>query len=880
MPHDPVPQWSAAEGVYAANDLIKSIKQHGMHLKGLGKQVSEAMSLAQVSQRLANTPLESVFTTQFLGTEEKETAFTLKAFEVWLSGQRKPTETERSMHVYAQQGQKLPGTPWQDVPANEGVDAWAHRLSTHQKLVSPHRVTFDEKAVFIQGLRPGLHEWLVTKHGATLANSTIEQVKELVKQQEVVQQEWPSAREPSSSAVASNVRRQSSGGGLGPEAKQTTSGSISTEELMALAVQRGLTVSKAPQQAGRSNLPWCDYHQANTHNTEDCRMAQNQQSRGPPPGARYQGPPPGMGARPPPGRPPPGRPPPSGHVHAMMVRDDSNMQCWGCGQYGHRQMYCPGPPPQQQWAQQQQQWPPPQQQWPPQQQQGQPQWPEQGRQWPQAHVHPWANKPTGMMMTQGPGPQYHEGQGPHYQQGPGRNMGPGPSNMQGRPQQPPSPQQPQASRPGQAEPVPHMAAHNGCEPSRSSAGARAMVVTAGDMSSSLMHGYAPPISHEDLCAYLQNLENVPGTDGEYVVALARGEKASVRAGPQRTTTALPHSFTQQPGVGAELPTPQRKTFLADAAPGALVRDYAAGGAAEPTLRELAAEIAQILQSELPALTAQRLSVAVGCAVGAHLERSKGLRRAGGTVALSAVQAQATETRPPPGTEGPASATSTGKPASAPMLQSEDKKKKKGHLFQAPNGVPFVGEPAKAWFDKGENMQAYLTASPGLAFVENASPTTGVSVTHPRGNSEVRPGQRVVCDSGANLMVATYREAAEGRWPVVEDPGSFFPLGPLSQVRHRVAGGVDVTYAAGTPFERTVKGVTCFLVPNISNTGAGVLLASTATQPVGAAVDPVMRSLRFRPFYGVEGSTDSTFCNLPVVYECEQQRPTVCMVMQA
>ena len=46
------------------------------------------------------------------------------------------------------------------------------------------------------------------------------------------------------------------------------------------------------------------------------------------------------------------------------------------------------------------------------------------------------------------------------------------------------------------------------------------------------------------------------------------------------------------------------------------------------------------------------------------------------------------------------------------------------------------------------------------------------------------------------------------------------------------------------------------------------------------MDPVMRSLRFRLFYGVEGSTDSTFCNLPVVYECEQQRPTVCMVMQA
>ena len=79
--------------------------------------------------------------------------------------------------------------------------------------------------------------------------------------------------------------------------------------------------------------------------------------------------------------------------------------------------------------------------------------------------------------------------------------------------------------------------------------------------------------------------------------------------------------------------------------------------------------------------------------------------------------------------------------------------------------------------------------------------TGISVTHPEGTSGPRPGQRVVIDGGANLMVATYREAAEGGWPVVEDPGSFFPLGPMSQVQHRVAGGVDVDMDAAFRFGR-------------------------------------------------------------------------------
>ena len=388
-----------------------------------------------------------------------------------------------------------------------------------------------------------------------------------------------------------------------------------------------------------------------------------------------------------------------------------------------------------------------------------------------------------------------------------------------------------------------------------------------------MHGCAQPLSHADLCAYLQSLENVPGTDKEYVVALAKGQRASVRANPQRTTTQVPHSFAQ---LAAGAPTPQRQTFVDNAAPGAAMRDYAAQGMGEPGLSSLASQLVTILESALPPHAAQRIAMEVGLAVGTHLERAKSsLRQAQqGAVALSAAGEQRKHEPP--------SAPAVG--ASSQRSQSEEpasqKPKKAVPEHQAPNGVPFVGEPSKAWYEHGDNLQAYRTANPGLAFLLNAKLATGISVTHPEGTSGPRPGQRVVVDGGANLMVATYREAAEGGWPVVEDPGSFFPLGPMSQVQHRVAGGVDVTYAAGTPFERTVKGVTCFLVPSISNTGAGVLLASTATQPVGAMVDPVLHSLRFRPFYGVEGSTDATCCNLPVRYECEQQRPTVCMAMQA
>ena len=390
------------------------------------------------------------------------------------------------MHQYAQQGKPLPAGPWQDVQASEGVGAWAHRLLTHEKLVGPHGVMFNTKQVFIQGLKPAVHDLLISKCGDELSGLDMAATEAKAKQLEDLLREFPRAHHQGSSAEASvSTRRQSSGGGRVSEAKHSPAHvEVSTDELLRLAQQRGLVLTSAAQSQGQSKLPWCEIHQATTHSTEECRQGPYQQNRGPPPGGRYPGQQQGMGGRPPMGRPQQGRPPPSGYVNTVMARDDRNIQCWGCGEYGHRAHSCPGPqqqwpqhwPPQQgpqQWPQQHgpQQWPQQQgpQQWPQQQgqqqhgpQQGPQQWPEQGQRRPPPHVHPWSQKPTGMMMTQGPGPQ--------GQQGPGANMGPASGGRTAQQQQQP---QGQAQWPEQ-EQMPHMAANNSYEHNGGGRGGRAM----------------------------------------------------------------------------------------------------------------------------------------------------------------------------------------------------------------------------------------------------------------------------------------------------------------------------------------------------------------------------------------------------------------------
>ena len=124
----------------------------------------------------------------------------------------------------------------------------------------------------------------------------------------------------------------------------------------------------------------------------------------------------------------------------------------------------------------------------------------------------------------------------------------------------------------------------------------------------------------------------------------------------------------------------------------------------------------------------------------------------------------------------------------------------------------------------------------------------------------------MADNGANVALSTYSTAAAKGWRTEEVPAFIFGAsGQQLPITHRVKGGVDVTYAKGTPHERTVHGVPTFLSDRISNSVAGFLLPQNALKPVGAYVDPHLCALRYKPFYGVNGSTDPTMCNLLIEY---------------
>jgi hypothetical protein len=190
------------------------------------------------------------------------------------------------------------------------------------------------------------------------------------------------------------------------------------------------------------------------------------------------------------------------------------------------------------------------------------------------------------------------------------------------------------------------------------------------------------------------------------------------------------------------------------------------------------------------------------------------------------------------------------------------------------GVPFFGDPPQEFYSSSAAQASFALQKPGLTFIRNATPATGITVK--QGN---RPSVRkltesdLVVDGGSNLCLATFDHAAEEDWATEAEGSSFHQMGPdVVTATHRVKGGITVVYAEGTEYERVVTGVRCLLVPKICHTSARVLLGSPATVPVGAYLDPVLQALRFRPFYGVNGSADARMCNLSTVQRYVQARP--------
>ena len=869
-----VPTWRAGEGVYEAHELVKQIKSYGTDMRAKGKNVTDGMVLAHTQQRLEGSPMWSAFEAARLercflapGKTDVDADFSLPAFAKWVLKERKPTERERTMHTRAAQGRAEPSGPWGQVQPDEGVDSFAHRLQVHEQLVKPHDVLFHTKTVFVQGLLSELRSQVVTKHVDDLPGWDLEKARAAAKKLEEINREYPGTRPGGNQGgpvAESTVQQRPSQAARVPPSEPKAP--MDVEALMQMAARLGLSV--APMQArdvtsrqgaarGVPPAQWCDFHRASSHSTEECHLnPRNQQQRqaSRPPG-------PGRGSQ----AGPSSRHASAGVVQAVVMpsgsergatRDEQGYgqappPCRECGDPGHGARFCP-------------------------------------------RVICYKCGDHGHRSHDCASAGRHQG---HTNRGASTMMAVNAEQHEDR-------RAAQASHGQQdrsAHKMPHITAHNGQEPHDSRAGYEhhysqraptTMVMAVGDECSA---GGGKPVSVEELTAYLRSVQ-VPGTDQEYVMALTRGEKAVPR-GAQRTTTAVPHSFNQKAGGASgltgkgdaqqklsgitesswaeakEYAARARATAAVDKGPAKerepalpFARDYAVKHDAE---QDLSMDIMATLMKEMAPAAVMRVTTKIGMLVGAHVERvlSGRLGGQGRTVALSVTPTEVGHREAAQSCQsggGVKAASSTTEPAGP---------------CPAPNGVPFKGEPPARWFDHSGTVQEFQGVRPGLAFLANDSPSTGVCVTHPRGSGVTPLGQRVIVDGGSNLMVATYEEAMAGGWPVVEDEGFFFPVGPMSSVRHRVEGGVDVTYAAGTDCERTVKGVTCFLMPAISNTGAGILLASTATMPVGAMVDPVMQSLRYRPFYGVAGGADATLCNLPVRFECSVQRPTVCVLSQ-
>ena len=181
------------------------------------------------------------------------------------------------------------------------------------------------------------------------------------------------------------------------------------------------------------------------------------------------------------------------------------------------------------------------------------------------------------------------------------------------------------------------------------------------------------------------------------------------------------------------------------------------------------------------------------------------------------------------------------------------------------GVPSCGDPNPEWFNSDAARDAHA-ARAGLAFMVNATPATGVTLTHPAATKEQnRLPLETLVDPGANVAMVTYDGAKRKGWPLREVETALFPaVGGRTSIKHCV-DNVGAVYAQGTTNERTVPGLLTLVTESISNTNAEFLLPENAQKEACAFVDPHLHVLRFKPRYGVNGSTDPALCNLPVQF---------------
>jgi hypothetical protein len=181
------------------------------------------------------------------------------------------------------------------------------------------------------------------------------------------------------------------------------------------------------------------------------------------------------------------------------------------------------------------------------------------------------------------------------------------------------------------------------------------------------------------------------------------------------------------------------------------------------------------------------------------------------------------------------------------------------------GVPVCGDPAPEWFSSDVARNAHA-ARAGLAFMVNATPASGVTLTHPAATPEQNKlSLQTLVDPGANVAMVTYDGAARKGWPLRNVDTALFPaVGGRTPIKHCV-DNVGAVYAQGTANERTVPGLLTLVTESISNTNAEFLLPENAQKEACAFVDPHLHVLRFKPRYGVNGSTDPSLCNLPVQF---------------
>ena len=390
---------------------------------------------------------------------------------------------------------------------------------------------------------------------------------------------------------------------------------------------------------------------------------------------------------------------------------------------------------------------------------------------------------------------------------------------------------------------------------------------------------SPPASSSGSQPYVVFQEAVPQVRSAVLVLEEQAGASSLAMRAPRSSV-VPHSFLRKEQASGSR---NAASASASAEPEggvskeafALARDYAlrskakggeregamdtpkAGAGPQPhaslngaAYQAMAKQLRQVFEKYVPPAQVMDCTVEACLAVGSFIQASTGAAEP----KANAARASAAELAPL--SEDLEEIEAEHEPSSSVMRLSTDPA---GYL----PGVPPCGDPPAEWFSSKVARDAHA-ARPGLAFLVNKSPATGITLTHPAATPEQNklPLETLV-DPGSNVAMVTYSGAARKGLPLREIDATLFPaVGGRASIKHCV-DDVCVVYAQGTPNERKVSGLLTLVTESISNTNAEFLLPENAQKEACAFVDPHMHVLRYKPRYGVNGSTDPTLCNMPV-----------------